>query len=59
VVKMADVKITFTSGKEYTQYNCGYSVYKGMLYIWDPGKRKGKKPRAKYSLKKVKTWKVL
>lgn len=39
----------------------GYSVFKGKLYLWKRGKRKGKTPRATYNLSKLKKpggWKV-
>lgn len=42
---MAKVEIHYTSGKVETEYNCGTSVYNGLLYIWELGTRKGKSPR--------------
>jgi hypothetical protein len=50
--------------KDFTDAS-GYSVFRGKLYIWRPGPRKGKKPRATYNLSKLrkqpqgKGWEVL
>ncbi len=53
---MATVRVSFKDGGSKSFSKVGYSVFKGKLYIWNQGKRKGRKPRATYNLSKVKTW---
>ena len=57
------VKVMFKDGGSKTFKDAvGYTVFKGKLYLWRAGTRKGKKPRATYNLSKLKNpggWKVL
>lgn len=55
---MASIRVYLKNGRSENHKNCGYSVFRGRLYIWYPGKRKGRKPKKTYSLKSVKTWKA-
>lgn len=48
-----DIKVNFLDGGSKTFKNVGYSVFKGKLYLWRPGTRKGKTPRATYNLSKL------
>lgn len=50
---MAKVRVKFLDGHEEVESNCGTSVYNGFLYIWNPGPRKGRKPRRKIALNKI------
>lgn len=38
-----------------TEYNCGTSVYKGNIYIWELGTRKNRQPRRVISLSLLKS----
>lgn len=52
---MATARIVYKDGRVEMQYDCGTSVYKGKLYIWNPGTRKGKKPRKVINLSEINT----
>lgn len=54
--RMATITIFFKDGGKKVFTDKGYSVFKGKLYIWNPGTRKGVEPHKKYNLSKIKTW---
>lgn len=49
---MAKITLKYKDGTTETYYG-GTSVFKGFLYIWAPGTRKGKQPIKKVPLSKL------
>jgi hypothetical protein len=53
---MANIVVTKRDGSKDRHNDCGYSLYNGKLYIWYPGKRKGRKPKKVYTRDEYKTF---